>query len=93
MGLFHFIIFTHICLLQISFAKVTTMANVLKACAKEYLQIDEDEFEYQVARQNLQLFLLDGKAVVKDETYTFDRTSFNFVYAKVLYTIIYTSHH
>ena len=59
------------------------MDNVLKACAKEYLNIDDNDYEYEVARQKLELFLLDGKAVVKDPSYTFNKTSFNFVYIKV----------
>ena len=67
---------------QISFNKTTTMDNVLKACAKEYLKIDDNDYEYEIARQKLELFLLDGKAVVKDPSYTFNKTAFNFVYIK-----------
>ena len=61
----------------------TTIDNILKACAEEYLNIDKEEYTEEVARQGLDLFLMDGKAVVKDQSYTFNRTSFSFVYIKV----------
>lgn len=61
------------------------MENVLKTCAREFLQIDESRYEEEVSVRDLDLFLLDGKARVTDETYTFNKTSFNFCYLKVRY--------
>ena len=52
-------------------------------CEKEYLGIEEADYEYRVARR-LELFLLDGKAVIKDPSFTYNKTSFNFVYVKVI---------
>jgi hypothetical protein len=66
------------------FGKVATLENVLKTCAREFLQIDESRYE-EVSAKNLDLFLLDGKARVTDDTYTFNKTSFNFCYLKVRY--------
>jgi hypothetical protein len=47
------------------------MNNVLKASTKEFLDINETDYEYEVARQGLDIFLIDGKAVVKDEIILF----------------------
>ena len=70
---------------QVLFGKVTTLENELRTCAREFLQIDESRYEEEVSMRNLDLFLLDGKARVTDETYSFNKTSFNFCYLKVRY--------
>ena len=60
------------------------MANVLKACAEEYLNINKADYDEEIENQGLELFLLDGKAVVKDPSFiTYQKTSFSFVYIKV----------
>ena len=61
------------------------MENVLKTCAREFLHIDESRYEEEVFARDLDLFLLDSKARVTDETYTFNKMSFNFCYLKVRY--------
>jgi hypothetical protein len=52
----------------------------LKACAEEFLNIPKDKYDDEVKERNIERFLLDGKAVVTDPTYTFNRTSFHFFY-------------
>ena len=37
------------------------MENVLKTCAREFLQMDKSRYE-EVSARDLDLFLLDGKA-------------------------------
>ena len=59
------------------------MANVLKACAEEYLNINKADYDKEIENQGLELFLLDGKAAVKDPLFTYQKTSFSFVYIKV----------
>ena len=58
-----------------------TLQNVLRKCAEEFLAIRDDaHFDEEIASRGLQLFLLDGKAVVTDETFTHNKTTFNFSY-------------
>ena len=45
--------------------------------------MNKDEYDKEIENQDLELFLLDGKAVVKDPSFTYHRTSFSFVYIKV----------
>ena len=71
--------------LQITLNSTTTIENLLKACAEEFLNIPKDNYDEEVKERNLELFLLDGKAIVKDPTYTFNRTSFHFFYTEVNY--------
>ena len=56
---------------------------MLKACAEEYLNINKADYDKEIENQGLELFLLDGKAVVKDPSFTYQMTSFSFVYVKV----------
>lgn len=60
------------------------MQNVIKKCAEEFLDIQDDaHFDEELKTRGLQLFLLDGKAIVTDETYTHNKTTFNFCYTEV----------
>ena len=68
---------------QISSNTTTMLSNVLKACAEEYLNINKDEYDKEIENKDLEVFLLDGKAMVKDPSFTYHRTSFSFVYIKV----------
>jgi len=68
---------------QVRFGKVTTLENVLKACAREFLDIEETRYEDELSRRNLDLFLLEGEVQVTDPTFPFNKTSFYFSYLKV----------
>ena len=61
------------------------MEIVLKTCAREFLQINESGYEEEVSGRDLDLFLLNGKARMTDETYTYNKASFNFCYLKGRY--------
>ena len=55
---------------------------------KEYLDINEADYEFQIARR-LELLLLDGKAVVENATYVYNKTSFdNNTYCSNQYSIL-----
>ena len=56
---------------QIRFGKLATLQNVVKACAVEFLGIQEESYEEEIARRNIDIFLLDGRARVKKLTETF----------------------
>ena len=68
---------------QVRFGKLATLEKVLKACAVEFLGIQEESYEEEIARRNIDVFLLDGRARVMDATFPYNKTSFNFTYLKV----------
>lgn len=68
---------------QVHFGRPATLENVLKACAREFLDIEESSYAEELSRRNIDIFLLDGRARVTDPTFSYNRTSFNFSYLKV----------
>ena len=77
------VIYAFFALKQVRFGKLATLENVLKACAVEFLGIQEESYEEEIARRNIDVFLLDGRARVTDATFPYNKTSFNFTYLKV----------
>jgi len=67
---------------QVTFGKHTTIENVLKACASTFLNIKEEDYQDSV-NQGLVLYLLDGKAIVTDPSFTHNKTSFSCCYEEV----------
>ena len=68
---------------QIPCKNVTTIENVLRACASEFFGITPEKYEEEITMKNIEVFLLDGKARIQDPAFTFNRVTFNFVYLKV----------
>ena len=77
------VIYAFFFLKQIRFGKLATLENVVKACAFEFLGIQEESYEEEIARRNIDVFLLDGRTRVTDPTFPYNKTSFNFTYLKV----------
>lgn len=68
---------------QVRFGKLAMLENVLKVCAREFLDIEKSRYEEEINRRGIDIFLLDGRARVTDPTYLYSRTSFKFSYIKV----------
>ena len=48
-----------------------------------FRSIQEESYKEEIARRNIDVFLLDGRARVTDPTFPYNKTSFNFTYLKV----------
>ena len=48
-----------------------------------FRSIQEESYKEEIARRNIDVFLLDGRTRVTDPTFPYNKTSFNFTYLKV----------
>ena len=48
-----------------------------------FRSIQEESYKEEIARRNIDVFLLDGRARVTDPTFPYNKTSFHFTYLKV----------